>query len=80
MPNSTYISANDPVIENNDSKFTRSWFRFFDTVSKKVSMLDGTQSTSATTGAASALPILPAGYMTIIGIDGNEYKVPYYNA
>lgn len=37
----------------------------------------GGTSTSATTGAASTLPALPAGYLTVT-IAGVARKVPYY--
>lgn len=35
--------------------------------------------TSATAGAASALPATPAGYLTITLANGTPAKVPYYN-
>lgn len=41
--------------------------------------IDGTTSTSATAGAASALPAAPSGYLQI-DIGGTAYKVPYYAA
>ncbi|CAH1677798.1 hypothetical protein [Chelatococcus sp.] len=37
----------------------------------------GGTSTSASAGAASALPSTPQGYLTIV-VDGNAVKVPYY--
>ena len=82
MPrNNTYISANDPISDPaNDKVFSRSWFRFLDMVAKKVAILNGAQTNSATAGTAAALPALPAGYMTIIDQDGVARKVPYYNA
>jgi hypothetical protein len=77
------INASTPVLEMNGGKmvnfFTRGWFRFFDQVQTKIRILDGTNTTSANAGAATALPALPAGYMTIIDTTGVERKVPYYN-
>lgn len=83
MP-SNQINANTQVLEAGpDGKpgnfFTRGWYRFFDMVQTKVRILDGTLSTSATAGAASALPATPAGYMTILDTTGAARKVPYYN-
>lgn len=80
MPNNTYINSATPIVEGKTDMFSRVWFRFFDMVAARVGMLDGTQTTSATSGGAGALPAQPAGYMTIVGQDGVKYKVPYYNA
>ncbi len=41
--------------------------------------IDGTTSTSATAGGASALPAAPSGYLQI-DIGGTAFKVPYYAA
>jgi hypothetical protein len=76
------FSANSSVldgVEQIPSRFTRSWYQFFVAVTRKVKMLDGSTSTSATAGAASPLPGLPAGYMTINELDGTPRKVAYYN-
>lgn len=78
----TNISANSPVLEGVDhveSRFTQSWYRFFTVVLRKIRVLDGNTSDTATAGAATALPALPAGYMTINELDGTPRKVPYYN-
>jgi hypothetical protein len=76
------ISANTPAldgVDNIDSRFARSWYGFFVTLAQKVRILDGGESTSATAGVASALPVTPAGYLTIIDSTGADKKVPYYN-
>lgn len=76
------ISANSPVLEGADqvsSRFARSWYQFFAVVLRKIRILDGATSTSATAGAADPLPALPAGYMTIHELDGTPRKVPYYD-
>ena len=39
----------------------------------------GGKTTSATAGAASALPATPAGYTIITFSDGSTGKVPFYN-
>lgn len=78
----TTVSASTPVLEGADSadtRFTRAWYGFFTGVLRKVRMLDGTSTTSAVAGTASALPALPAGYMTINDLNGVARKVPYYN-
>lgn len=80
MPNNNYINAANPVIGEQENIFSRTWFRFFDLVARKISILDGTSTTSATAGTATALPALPAGYMTIIDETGVPRKVPFYNA
>ena len=41
--------------------------------------LDAATTTSATAGGASALPALPAGYLTV-NIGGTDYKLPYFAA
>lgn len=82
MPNNrsnTYISSDSPIVEGKDDLFSRTWFRFFALVARKIAILDGTMTTTATAGAAAALPVAPAGYMTIIDISGVARKVPYYN-
>ena len=35
--------------------------------------------TSATAGAASALPATPAGYLTVVLADGTPAKIAFYN-
>jgi hypothetical protein len=78
----TTISANTPVLEGKDnleSRFSRAWYGFFVTVLRKVKILNGDSTLSATAGTAAALPALPAGYMTITDLNGTARKVPYYN-
>lgn len=81
MPNNnSYISAETPISDESKPKlFSRIWFRFFELVSKKIAILEGTNSTTATAGAAGALPATPAGYLTIVDNTGVNRKVPYYN-
>ncbi len=84
MPNNenSYISANSPISDPgvNNTFFSRTWFRFFDLVARKIKILDGAETLTATAGVADALPSLPAGYLTIIDSNGVARKVPYYNA
>lgn len=75
----SYINSNSPIVEGRPEIFSRVWFRFFDAMAAKMSILAGVFSTSATAGGASALPATPAGYMTIIDGQGVTRKVPYYN-
>lgn len=81
MPNSnTYISPNTPIADQvNSTLFNRIWFRFFDMLGKKVAIIDGENSVTATAGAAAAVPATPEGYLTIIDNTGVKRKVPYYN-
>lgn len=39
----------------------------------------GGKTTSATSGAASALPATPAGYVSMVLPDGTIGKIPFYN-
>lgn len=48
----------------------REWLNFLTNANAETS-------TSATAGAASALPATPAGYLTI-SINGRQFKLPYY--
>jgi hypothetical protein len=66
------------VLEDESGFANRPWFRFFTLLAARCGIIDGSTSTSATTGAASGLPANPAGYLTITK-DGKDYKVPYYN-
>jgi hypothetical protein len=50
---------------------TRAWQQFF------LNLLNFTSSPTATTGTAN-LPAKPAGFINIV-VDGQPYKVPYYN-
>lgn len=40
----------------------------------------GGKSTSATAGAASALPGVPAGYVSVVLPDGTVGKIPFWNS
>ena len=40
----------------------------------------GGKTTSATAGAASALPVAPAGYVSMTLPDGTVGKIPFYNS
>lgn len=40
----------------------------------------GGSTTSATGGAASALPAAPAGYVSVVLPNGTTGKIPYYNS
>ena len=40
----------------------------------------GGKTTSATTGAATALPAAPAGYVSMVLPDGTVGKIPFYNS
>jgi len=50
---------------------TRAWIQFF------LNMLNNTSATTATAGSAT-LPANPAGFMNVT-INGQPFKVPYYN-
>lgn len=78
LPNN-YISSREPIVEGKQDIFSRNWFRFFEQVARKIGILNGTETTSATAGSAAALPATPAGYFTIIDQQGVARKVPYYN-
>jgi hypothetical protein len=81
MPNNEtpYITSREPIADGSKVVFSRTWFRFFDYISKKIKMFDGTQTTSATAGTNGAPPAQVAGYFTIIDSNGTPRKVPYYN-
>ena len=49
----------------------RAWTQFF------LGLLNNTSSSTATAGSAT-LPAAPAGFMNVT-INGQPYKVPYYN-
>lgn len=76
------ISASTPVLEGPaqvTTRFSRDWYNVFAAMVRKLRILDGASTTSATAGTASALPGLPAGYMTINDLTGTPRKVPYYD-
>lgn len=80
MPNNQLsISANTPVIAGTTNKFDRNWYNFFVLVLARVRMLAGTTSSTATAGAAAALPATPEGYLDFVHpTTGEAIKVAYY--
>jgi hypothetical protein len=58
-------------LDGQSKRPTRAWQQFF------LNLLNFTSATSATAGSAS-LPAAPAGFMNVT-INGQQYKVPYYN-
>lgn len=54
-------------------------FNNMNTTLNKVLPVVQSTATSATAGAASALPATPAGYLVITLPNGTPAKVPYYN-
>ena len=74
-----YIGARVPIIDsNNPGLISQEWFKYLNKIGVKASVIDGNIALTATGGAASALPALPAGYM-LVNIKGKAYKMPYYN-
>jgi hypothetical protein len=60
-----------------DGGNSREWFRYLELIGKRASTIGTEVSTSATAGAATALPPSPEGYLDVI-IDGKQFKIPYY--
>ena len=58
-------------LEANTKRPTRAWQQFF------LNLLNFSSSSSATAGSAT-LPAAPAGFMNVT-VDGQQFKVPYYN-
>lgn len=58
-------------LDANTKRPTRSWQQFF------LNLLNFSSSTTATAGSAT-LPAAPAGFMNVT-INGQQFKVPYYN-
>lgn len=58
-------------LEANSQRPARAWTQFF------LGLLNNTSSTTATAGSAT-LPAAPAGFMNVT-INGQSFKVPYYN-
>jgi hypothetical protein len=60
-----------PLVEENSNRPTRSWQQYF------LNLLNFSSSRTATAGAAT-LPANPVGFMNVT-VDGQSYRVPYYN-
>jgi hypothetical protein len=58
-------------LEENTKRPARAWTQFF------LGLLNNTSSATATAGSAT-LPANPAGFMNVT-INGQPFKVPYYN-
>jgi hypothetical protein len=62
-----------PLLDEQTKRPTRAWQQFF------LGILNFTSAPSATTGQAGInLPANPVGFINIT-VDGQPYKVPYYN-
>ncbi|CAB4179255.1 hypothetical protein UFOVP1022_54 [uncultured Caudovirales phage] len=60
-----------PLLDEQTKRPTRAWQQFF------LGILNFTSATTATKGAA-VLPSNPVGFINIT-VNGQSYKVPYYN-
>jgi hypothetical protein len=60
-----------PLLDEQTKRPTRAWQQFF------LGILNFTSATTATKGAA-VLPANPVGFINIT-VNGQPYKVPYYN-
>jgi len=58
-------------LDGNTKRPTRAWQQFF------LNLLNFSSATTATTGAAT-LPANPVGFINVT-VNGQPYKVPYYN-
>ena len=62
-----------PLLDEQTKRPTRAWQQFF------LGILNFTSASSATAGQAGiTLPANPVGFINIT-VDGQPYKVPYYN-
>lgn len=62
-----------PMLDEQTKRPTRAWQQYF------LNLLNFTSATTATSGQAGlSLPSQPAGFINIT-VDGQPYKVPYYN-
>jgi hypothetical protein len=62
-----------PLLDEQTKRPTRAWQQFF------LSILNFTSASTATTGQAGiTLPANPVGFINIT-VNGQPYKVPYYN-
>jgi hypothetical protein len=60
-----------PFLDGTTNRPARSWQQYF------VNLLNFSSSETATAGTAT-LPAAPAGFMNVT-VNGQNYKVPYYN-
>jgi hypothetical protein len=60
-----------PFLDGATNRPARSWQQYF------VNLLNFSSSTTATAGSAT-LPANPVGFMNVT-VNGQNYKVPYYN-
>jgi len=60
-----------PFLDDGTKRLARSWQQYF------VNLLNLSSSETATTGTAT-LPANPVGFMNVT-VNGQSYKVPYYN-
>ena len=60
-----------PLLDEQTKRPTRAWQQFF------LNLLNFTSATTATKGAAT-LPANPVGFINIT-VNGQSFKVPYYN-
>ena len=58
-------------LDQTTNRPTRAWQQFF------LNLLNFSSSSSATAGSAT-LPAAPVGFINVT-VDGQQYKVPYYN-
>ena len=58
-------------LDQTTNRPTRAWRQFF------LNLLNFSSSSSATAGSAT-LPAAPVGFINVT-VDGQQYKVPYYN-
>ncbi len=80
-----YAGANDPSAQGlRDLNTTQqSGVRYLGLIIQalqKAFIQFGGKTTSATAGAASALPATPAGYVAMTLPDGTVEKIPFYNS
>jgi len=60
-----------PLVDGVTNRPSRAWQQYF------VNLLNFSSSTTATTGSAT-LPAQPVGFMNVT-VNGQNFKVPYYN-
>jgi len=58
-------------LDGNTNRPTRAWQQFF------LNLLNFSSATTATAGSAT-LPANPVGFINVT-VNGNAYKIPYYN-
>lgn len=60
-----------PLVDENSNRPTRAWQQYF------LNLLNFSSSDAASAGSAT-LPATPAGFMNVT-VNGQSFKVPYYN-